>query len=139
MRVSGEQQRDSAKHTHVPILSPTPLPPRLPHSLPFIPLRSPHADLVPVLGLYPVHSSFMPLHHAWPSARNTTAPIALLFPASLQGSAQVPSCLPVAPGILAGRVFASLVVSAPFPFTVTFCQVILDVIYLSHLEGRILV
>lgn len=39
----------------------------------------------------------------------------------------------------AGRVFASLVVSAPFPFTVTFYQVILDIIYLSHLEGRILV
>lgn len=81
----------------------------------------------------------MPLHRAWPSAWNTLAPIALLLPASLQGSAQVPSCLPVAPGILAGRVFASLVVSAPFPFTVTFCQVILDIIYLSHLEGRILV
>lgn len=82
----------------------------------------------------------MPLRHACPSARNTIVPIALLLPASLlQGSAQVPSCLPVAPGILAGRVFASLVASAPFPFTVTFYQVILDIIYLSHLEGRILV
>lgn len=80
----------------------------------------------------------MPLLHACPSVWNNVVPVApspaeaLLLPASvLQGSAQGPSCLPALPDILTGRVFASLVVSAPSPFTVTFCQVILDIVYTS--------